>query len=244
MPQAIFHRAGRGAGNGRSTVRSSSQPVSAYHNVAFEWRWPYDTERLTWARRDAPNKPICALHADVAENLAGTPNGGSRALPMPVLHGCCVPSRPATGGSDMTAPPELVLARACRAGAQVASRRKAHHGSSRTVFHEGSGQARGTLTHRRGYNARPASAIPAAGTTSEIAPDYSAGAGAGGKSVRGGYRRLRMLLGLWGSSHLFGRPGNSRQTGKGGALEDLADVMERDDEFLEPVQGHVLLPAQ
>jgi hypothetical protein len=27
--------------------------------------------------RDAPNKPICALHADVAENLAGTPNGGS-----------------------------------------------------------------------------------------------------------------------------------------------------------------------
>ena len=34
------------------------------------------------------------------------------------------------------------------AGAQVASRRKAHHGSSRTVFHEGSGQARGTLTHR------------------------------------------------------------------------------------------------
>jgi hypothetical protein len=26
--------------------------------------------------RDAPNKPICALHADVAENLAGTPNGG------------------------------------------------------------------------------------------------------------------------------------------------------------------------
>ena len=74
-------------------------------------------------------------------------------------------------GPDMTAPPELVLARACRAGAQVASRRKAHHGSSRTVFHEGSGQARGTLTHRREYNARPASAIPAAGTTSEIAPD-------------------------------------------------------------------------
>jgi hypothetical protein len=26
--------------------------------------------------RDAPNKPICALHADVAANLAGTPNGG------------------------------------------------------------------------------------------------------------------------------------------------------------------------
>jgi hypothetical protein len=26
--------------------------------------------------RDAPNKLICALHADVAENLAGTPNGG------------------------------------------------------------------------------------------------------------------------------------------------------------------------
>src|SRR5258708_3296963 len=29
MPQAIFHRAGPGTGNGRSTVRSSSQPVSA-----------------------------------------------------------------------------------------------------------------------------------------------------------------------------------------------------------------------
>jgi hypothetical protein len=27
--------------------------------------------------RDAPNKPICGLHADVAKNLAGTPNGGS-----------------------------------------------------------------------------------------------------------------------------------------------------------------------
>src|SRR5271166_4711923 len=27
--------------------------------------------------RDAPDKPICALHADLAENLAGTPNGGS-----------------------------------------------------------------------------------------------------------------------------------------------------------------------
>ena len=56
------------------------------------------------------------------------------------------------------------------AGAQVASRRKAHHGSSRTVFHEGSGQARGTLTHRREWNARPASAIPAARTTSQVAP--------------------------------------------------------------------------
>jgi hypothetical protein len=82
-------------------------------------------------------------------------------------------------GPDMTAPPELVLARACRAGAQVASRRKAHHGSSRTVFHEGSGQARGTLTHRREYNARPASAIPAAGTASEIAPDLPDAAGSG-----------------------------------------------------------------
>ena len=49
---------------------------------------------------------------------------------------------------------------------------------------------------------------------------------------------------LWGSGLLFGRPGNSRQSGEGRALEDLADVVESDDEFLEPVQGRALLPAQ
>ena len=32
-------------------------------------------------------------------------------------------------------------------GAQVASRRKAQHGSSRTAFHEGNGQARGARIH-------------------------------------------------------------------------------------------------
>ena len=54
-------------------------------------------------------------------------------------------------GPGMTTPPERVCSRGrAAAGAQVASRRKAHHGSSRTVFHEGSGQARGTLTHRPG----------------------------------------------------------------------------------------------
>ena len=46
--------------------------------------------------------------------------------------------------------------------AGAASRRKAHHGSSRTVFHEAVVRARGTRTHRQGRNARPASAIPAA----------------------------------------------------------------------------------
>jgi len=53
------------------------------------------------------------------------------------------------------------------AGAQVASRRKAHHGSSRTVFHEGSGQARGTLTHRQGVEREAGQCYS---TTSELAP--------------------------------------------------------------------------
>ena len=66
-------------GNGCSTARPSSQPASAYHNGAAERTQPYDTERLTRAVQDTPNKPICALHAEVAENLAGTPNGGSGA---------------------------------------------------------------------------------------------------------------------------------------------------------------------
>jgi len=43
---------------------------------------------------------------------------------------------------------------------------------------------------------------------------------------------------------LSGRPGNWHQSGEGRALEDLADVVESDDEFLEPVQGCALLPAQ
>jgi len=42
-------------------------------------------------------------------------------------------------GADMTAPPGARAREgAVMSGAQAASRRKAHHGSSRTVFHEGS----------------------------------------------------------------------------------------------------------
>jgi hypothetical protein len=82
--------------------------------------------------------------ADLAEELGSSPGPPSREDTQQPNHG-----RPTTG-PDMTAPPERLLARACLAGAQVASRRKAHHGSSRTVFHDGSGQARGTLTHRPG----------------------------------------------------------------------------------------------
>jgi hypothetical protein len=68
-----------------------------------------------------------------------------------------VPSgRPDESGHD-SAPGSACSRGRAVAGTQVASRRKAHHGSSRTVFHEGSGQARGTLTHRRkvGTRGRP-----------------------------------------------------------------------------------------
>ena len=47
--------------------------------------------------------------------------------------------RPATDGSEHDSAPGSICSRGrAVAGAQVASRRKAHHGSSRTVFHEGS----------------------------------------------------------------------------------------------------------
>jgi hypothetical protein len=49
---------------------------------------------------------------------------------------------------------------------------------------------------------------------------------------------------LPGSGRLFGRPADSRQAGQGGAGEDLADVVKRDDHLLDPVQGCVLLPVQ
>jgi hypothetical protein len=49
------------------------------------------------------------------------------------------------------------------AGAQVASRRKAQHGSSRTVFHEGGNLSPGdTSASTADKNTSPASAIPAA----------------------------------------------------------------------------------
>ena len=51
-------------------------------------------------------------------------------------------------------------------------------------------------------------------------------------------------LGRWGAGHLFGRPADACQAGQGGALEDLADIVQRDDQFLEPVQRRVLLPVQ
>jgi hypothetical protein len=62
----------------------------------------------------------------------------------------CRLSRPAGGSGYDSAPGARAREGVPLAGAQVASRRKARHGSSRTVFHEGSGQARGTLTHRPG----------------------------------------------------------------------------------------------
>jgi hypothetical protein len=51
--------------------------------------------------------------------------------------------------------------------------------------------------------------------------------------------RLRPLAarrrGLRGFGHLLGGPGDSYQAGQAWPLEDLADVVERDDQFLEPV---------
>ena len=68
----------------------------------------------------------------------------------------------------------------------------------------------------------------------------SAGAGAAG--------RLRPLAGrcrgLRGFGHLLGCPGDSYQAGQAWPLEDFADVVERDDQFLEPVQRGVVLPVQ
>jgi hypothetical protein len=69
-----------------------------------------------------------------------TSNGGSEALPVLVMQQRCVPSWPATGGAGHDSAPGSMRSRGrAVAGAQAASRRKAHHGSSRTVFHEGNG---------------------------------------------------------------------------------------------------------
>src|ERR1700689_861165 len=46
------------------------------------------------------------------------------------------------------------------------------------------------------------------------------------------------------SGHLFGCLGDPYQAGQAWPLEDLADVVERDDQFLEPVQRGVILPVQ
>ena len=66
---------------------------------------------------------------------------------------------------------------------------------------------------------------------------------AGGVFGRAAAAASGCCLGWWGSGHLFGRPADSCQAGQDGALEDLADVVQRDDQVLEPVQGRVL-PVQ
>jgi len=50
----------------------------------------------------------------------------------------------------MTTPPEHLLARARLGRCEVASRRKAQRGSSRTVVREGNGSGPGDTSHRRG----------------------------------------------------------------------------------------------
>ena len=47
-----------------------------------------------------------------------------------------------------------------------------------------------------------------------------------------------------GVPSLLDRLGYSRQAGQGGAVKDLTDVVQRDDQFLEPVQRGVVLPVQ
>jgi SAM-dependent methyltransferase len=46
------------------------------------------------------------------------------------------------------------------------------------------------------------------------------------------------------TGHLLGGPGDACHAGQDGALEDLADVVQRADKFLEPVQGAVVPPVQ
>jgi hypothetical protein len=86
------------------------------------------------------------------------------------------------------------------AGAQVASRRKAHHGSSRTVFHEGSGQARGTLTHRPGVERASGQCYSSRGAAIGWMP-------ASGLSHSRGQMRWRRALSTAGSDMPFAPPG-------------------------------------
>src|SRR6185437_2134835 len=64
------------------------------------------------------------------------------------------------------------------------------------------------------------------------------GTGTGAAGLRPLAERCR------GFGHLLSRPGDSYQAGQARPLEDLADVVERDDQFLEPVQRGVVLPVQ
>jgi hypothetical protein len=98
-------------------AKSAADPVGHYARP--------DMFRLLVNRNPAP----AVLEAPPDEPvMAGFPSS------LTSSEGRVVRARP-----DMTTPPGSMCSRACLAGAQVASRRKAHHGSSRTVFHEGSG---------------------------------------------------------------------------------------------------------
>src|SRR3984957_6277814 len=73
-------------------------------------------------------------------------------------------------------------------------------------------------------------------------PQAVAGAGTG---AAGGLRPLAARCrGRRGPGHLLGCPGDPYQAGQAWPPEDLADVVERDDQFLEPVKRGVVLPVQ
>jgi hypothetical protein len=40
-----------------AVVEPAVSAASAYQNVAFEWTWPHNTARLTWARIDPRGWP-------------------------------------------------------------------------------------------------------------------------------------------------------------------------------------------
>ena len=67
---------------------------------------------------------------------------------------------------------------------------------------------------------------------------------AGGKPGGAAASLARCCLARGGAGDLSGRPGNSCHAGQGGALEDLTDVVQGDDQFLEPVKRGVVLPVQ
>lgn len=49
---------------------------------------------------------------------------------------------------------------------------------------------------------------------------------------------------MLGAGHLLGGPGNAGHAGQGGAVEDLADVAQRDDQLLQPIQRAIVFPVQ
>jgi hypothetical protein len=76
---------------------------------------PDDGSVKVWAAGTCPGRLLVKIHVSRLKYswpkcfgsivLMSAPNGGSRALPMPVLRGCCMPSRPATGGSGYDSAP-------------------------------------------------------------------------------------------------------------------------------------------